>query len=158
MHLQARKADSHLGPAGQPALRPPHAPAILSRPKPRRRLRPQALVADSLAPGQQLSKMLADILLDSSGLTALDLSKNSMDDAAVAGVMDALRANEAMQIQARGCTCACVCARACVCVSKVCLACVWCARACVWGGGAHARVGCAGTSERTTWTTRRWRG
>lgn len=32
----------------------------------------------------------------------LDLSKNHMDDAAVAGIMDALRINEEMQIQARG--------------------------------------------------------
>jgi hypothetical protein len=45
--------------------------------------------------------MLADILLDSSGLVTLDLSKNNMDDAAVAGVMDALRINEDMQIQVR---------------------------------------------------------
>ena len=29
----------------------------------------------------------------------LDLSKNHMDDAAVSGIMDALRANEEMQIQ-----------------------------------------------------------
>jgi hypothetical protein len=59
----------------------------------------QALIADSLLPGNQLSKMLADILLDSSGLTVLDLGGNAMDDAAVAGCMEALGINEDMQIQ-----------------------------------------------------------
>lgn len=35
----------------------------------------------------------------SPGLTSLDLSRNNMDDAAVGGIMDALRANEAMALQ-----------------------------------------------------------
>jgi len=59
----------------------------------------QALIADGLSPGTQLSKMLADILLDSTGLTTLDLSRNNMDDAAVAGIMEALGLNEEMRIQ-----------------------------------------------------------
>lgn len=61
----------------------------------------QALAADSLSPGPRLCQMLADILGDesASGIVALDLSGNAMDDAAVAAVMDALRGNGALQLQ-----------------------------------------------------------
>ncbi|KAI8472414.1 MAG: hypothetical protein J3K34DRAFT_519751 [Monoraphidium minutum] len=82
LHLERRKGGAGAGAA-----------AMLGKPM------ITHLIAGSLEPGQQLSKMLADIILDSSGLVTLDLSNNGMDDAAVAGIMDALRANEDMQIQ-----------------------------------------------------------
>ena len=47
----------------------------------------------------QLSKMLADILVDAGGLTELDLGSNGMDDAAVCGVMEVLGADEGSSIQ-----------------------------------------------------------
>ena len=46
---------------------------------------PQALVADGIAPGLQLGKMMADILAEGTGLTALDLSKNNMARALLLG-------------------------------------------------------------------------
>lgn len=182
MHLERRKgaaAASELGVMSRPVItarraraRPPACSAALARAsRPRAVLASltnadpasdpsplQALVADGIAPGVQLSKMLADILAEGTGLTSLDLSKNNMarrcgacaccvlpplapppnlrprrrqnacagspgppppshpcnppappcthplpqDDAAVAGVMDALRGNELMAIQAGG--------------------------------------------------------
>jgi hypothetical protein len=59
----------------------------------------QALIADGLAPGQQLSKMLADIILDSSALHTLSLADNGLDDAAIVAVMEAVKANDLVALQ-----------------------------------------------------------
>lgn len=59
----------------------------------------QELIADDIAPGVQLSTMLADILVDASRLQTLSLGGNGMDDAAVAGVMQALAGNDDVQLQ-----------------------------------------------------------
>jgi hypothetical protein len=50
-------------------------------------------VADDIAPGVQLSMMLADILEDASSLHSLSLSNNSLDDTAVANIMRTLASN-----------------------------------------------------------------
>eukprot|EP00877_Chromochloris_zofingiensis_P010644 jgi/Chrzof1/5833/Cz16g17160.t1 len=59
----------------------------------------QALHADNLAPGIQLSKMLADIILNSSGLHTLSLANNALDDAAVVQIMEAIKANDVIHLQ-----------------------------------------------------------
>jgi hypothetical protein len=59
----------------------------------------QELIADDICPGIQLSSMLADILLEASGLSTLTLANNHMDDMAIAGVMQALAGNDEVQLQ-----------------------------------------------------------
>lgn len=58
----------------------------------------QDLVADDIAPGLQLSVMLADILEDASSLHSLSLADNHLDDTAVANIMRALAANGEVQL------------------------------------------------------------
>jgi Ran GTPase-activating protein (RanGAP) involved in mRNA processing and transport len=47
----------------------------------------------------QLSKMLADIILDSSALHTLSLADNQLDDTALVAIMEALKANDAVALQ-----------------------------------------------------------
>lgn len=56
--------------APKPPTHPPTHPGPLKPCPTPSRAEPQHLIADSLEPGQQLSKMMADILLDSTGLVS----------------------------------------------------------------------------------------
>lgn len=55
-------------------------------------------MADNIAPGLQLSTMLADILEDAGNLHSLSLANNHLDDTAVANIMRALAANGDVQL------------------------------------------------------------
>lgn len=43
--------------------------------------------------------MLADIILNSSGLHTLSLANNALDDAAVVQIMEAIKANDVIHLQ-----------------------------------------------------------
>jgi hypothetical protein len=58
----------------------------------------QDLVADDIAPGVQLSTMMADILEEASSLHSLSLANNHLDDTAAANIMRALASNGEVQL------------------------------------------------------------